>query len=779
MRSLEAAHRGFALVGSANFISEYNAASVALDSAIQTLRDLTKDNPAQQKRIADLFELVHERIRYTDSTNALRYAGNTAAATDAIRIGSQSSVRLQINEDLNAIAANEKRLLQTRADRVATSVRTARWLTIAGVIVSTLLVLLSIWLIRIESRRRRAARADLAASEERLRDFLDSASDLIQSSTPDGTLIYANRSLLDTLGYSAHEVIGKSGELLFAPEELEHGRELFERIVAGETVNDIETIYLRKDGRRVHVAGSSNCRFENGKPVATRTILHDVTRQREVDHLKDEFVSIVSHELRTPLTSIRGALGLLANGMLGDVSDRGKRMLDVAITNTDRLVRLINDILDVERIESGAVPMARRRVALADILTNVEEVMRPYADKAGVRLNIGRLDVDLNVDADRIVQTLVNLLSNAVKFSRSGSLVRLEVARELEDVHIRVCDEGRGIPGDMLEKVFVRFQQVDASDAREKGGSGLGLSISRSIVQQHDGRIWAESKLGSGSTFHVLLPIMPRANDAQSRTGSENGPAPLVLVCDDDEDVRTVVTAMLQDRGYRVIAAEDGITAVELASRHRPAVMLLDLLMPGEYDGWRTMAVMKDRDDTRDIPVIIVSGSGEGRPAPADSEEQKRMRKPVDSTSLIRAIEQALSQWGAGANVLVVEDDIDLARILLEFLRAQGLRPAHACDGREAVQLSQKLNPSLIILDLMLPDTDGFAVVDWLRQHDRLRDTPIMVYTARDLDDEQRARLAIAPELLFTKSRMPPEELVERVASMVGRMTWDQDQNEI
>jgi CheY-like chemotaxis protein len=205
--------------------------------------------------------------------------------------------------------------------------------------------------------------------------------------------------------------------------------------------------------------------------------------------------------------------------------------------------------------------------------------------------------------------------------------------------------------------------------------------------------------------------------------------------------------------------------------------MLLDLLMPGDYDGWRTMAVMKERDDTRDIPVIIVSGSGEGRPAPVDSEEQERMRKPVDSSSLVRAIEQALSQWGAGANVLVVEDDIDLARILLEFLRAYGLRPAHARDGREAVKLSQKLNPSLIILDVMLPDTDGFAVVDWLRQHDRLRDTPIMVYTARDLDDEERARLAIAPDLLFTKSRMPPEELVERVASMVGRMTWDQDQN--
>jgi CheY-like chemotaxis protein len=190
---------------------------------------------------------------------------------------------------------------------------------------------------------------------------------------------------------------------------------------------------------------------------------------------------------------------------------------------------------------------------------------------------------------------------------------------------------------------------------------------------------------------------------------------------------------------------------------------------------------MKEHPDTRDIPIIIVSGSTSDvrlSQTVSPNGAEHALRKPVEAGSLVHAIENALTQWGRGANVLVVEDDDDLARILVEFLRRHGLHPVHATDGRQAVKLSQVVAPSLIILDIMLPDTDGFAVVDWLRQHDRLRDVPIMVYTAHDLDAEQRARLDIAPELLFTKSRTAPQDLVKRVAAMIGRMTWDQEQTQ-
>lgn len=780
IRALEASHRGFVATGDQHFFTETGIARDSVRTALSDLAALEQANREQVARINTLHDLLTARFAYVDSVNSLRVGGDAAGAINGMRRGSESLLRAGVYATIRDVGEYERELLKARNDRVNSTLLLVKWITIVGLALSALLVIFSVWLVRIEITRRRSSKRHLAASEERLRDFLETASDLIQSSTPDGNVVYVNRALLDTLGYTADEVIGKPSEMLFAPDQIEHGRALFERIIAGESVTDIETVYMRKDGRRVHVAGSSSCRFEDGKPVATRTILHDVTQQHEVDAMKDQFVSIVSHELRTPLTSIRGALGLLAGGMLGDVSDRGKRMLDVAITNTDRLVRLINDILDVERIESGAVPMSRKRVSLADILRQVDELMQPIAHKAGITLEIDTLDVDLNADPDRIVQTLVNLVGNSVKFSPAGTTVRVETAREVEHVHIRVSDQGRGIPADMLEKVFVRFQQVDASDNREKGGSGLGLAISRSIIEQHEGQIWAAGQLDKGAIFHILLPILlPVHGSTDLRAEERNPHAPLVLICDDDEDVLKVLGDVLLERGYRVMTAMDGETAIRMAAQYRPAVLLLDLLMPDGLDGWQTMAALKERPETRDIPIIIVSGSGEATlssgPAGDGTGDEARMHKPVDPASLVSAIEQALNQWGVGAHVLVVEDDVDLARILVEFLRNQGLRPVHARDGREAVQMSQKSQPALIILDLMLPDTDGFAVVDWLRQHDRLRDVPIMVYTAQDLNETQRARLAIAPELLFTKSRVPPEHLVERVASMVSRMTWDHD----
>jgi PAS domain S-box-containing protein len=688
-------------------------------------------------------------------------------------------VRANLFATLRSIETGEYDLLTMRNARLSRTVSIGRWISLTGFVASIALILFSISLMRSEGRRRKRAREELAASEERLRDFIDSASDLIQSSNPEGRMIYANNSFLDTLGYTREEVIGQSSEMFIAPEEIEHCRELFRRIMAGETITDIETVYLRKDGRRVNVVGSSNSRVENGRPVATRTILHDVTRQREVERMKEEFVSIVSHELRTPLTSIRGALGLLGSGMLGDVGERGKRMLDVAITNTDRLVRLINDILDVERIDSGEVPMTRRRVSLTDIIMQTEQCVRPLADKQRIALDVACIDVDLEADADRMIQTLTNLMSNAIKFSPPGSNVRLDAVREIEHVHIRVHDEGRGIPADMLESIFVRFQQVDASDSREKGGSGLGLAISRSIIEQHDGEIWAESTLNRGSTFHVRLPILQPVG-ARSAVPSSSA-APLILICDDDEEICMVLDSVLTERGYRVVTTSNGADALAVAVEHHPAVVLLDLIMPGTLDGWATMAAMKEHPDTRDIPIIIVSGSTSDvrlSQTVSPNGAERALRKPVEAGSLVHAIENALTQWGRGANVLVVEDDDDLARILVEFLRRHGLHPVHATDGRQAVKLSQVVAPSLIILDIMLPDTDGFAVVDWLRQHDRLRDVPIMVYTAHDLDAEQRARLDIAPELLFTKSRTAPQDLVKRVAAMIGRMTWDQEQTQ-
>jgi PAS domain S-box-containing protein len=246
-----------------------------------------------------------------------------------------------------------------------------------------------------------------------------------------------------------------------------------------------------------------------GERTGVVVTFRDITERQAVERLKSEFVSTVSHELRTPLTSIRGSLGLLAAGLLGELPEKGQRMLDIAIGNTDRLVRLINDILDLERMDSGRVELRRRAVDAGDLVKQAVDVMQPMAERAGIDLRAEAAHCSLRVDSDRMLQTLTNLLSNAIKFSPRGATVTVSAAPDGESFTFRVADEGRGIPHDKLETVFERFQQVDASDSREKGGTGLGLAICRSIVQAHGGRLWAESTVGAGSTFHVALPLQP------------------------------------------------------------------------------------------------------------------------------------------------------------------------------------------------------------------------------------------------------------------------------
>ena len=245
---------------------------------------------------------------------------------------------------------------------------------------------------------------------------------------------------------------------------------------------------------------------EEGEPVGSVLSFRDISQRYALDHMKDEFISTVSHELRTPLTSIRGALGLLSAGLLGEVSEKATSLLRIAVANSDRLVRLINDILDLERMTSGRAPLAFRRIALEELVRQAIEAMQPMAEAEDVHLASDPMSVYIEADSDRLLQVMTNLLSNAIKFSPPRSTVRISTARATDGVTVSVVDEGRGVPADKLESIFDRFQQVDASDSRQKGGTGLGLAICRTIVHQHGGRIWAEQNGSRGAIFRFFLP---------------------------------------------------------------------------------------------------------------------------------------------------------------------------------------------------------------------------------------------------------------------------------
>ncbi|NJR74303.1 MAG: cell wall metabolism sensor histidine kinase WalK, partial [Scytonema sp. CRU_2_7] len=244
---------------------------------------------------------------------------------------------------------------------------------------------------------------------------------------------------------------------------------------------------------------------KRGKIKGFFALTSDISDRKAIERMKDEFISVVSHELRTPLTSIHSALKILATGRLGTLSPDGQQMLEIADENTDRLVRLVNNVLDLQRIESGEVKMDKQACNAADLMIKATEAMQAMAQQHNVTLSTEPISIPLWVDPDYIVQALTNLLSNAIKFSAPGETVWLSVEQG-QEIRFQVHDQGQGIPTDKLESIFERFHQVDSSDSRKKGGTGLGLTICRKIIEQHDGKIWAESVWGEGSTFIFTLP---------------------------------------------------------------------------------------------------------------------------------------------------------------------------------------------------------------------------------------------------------------------------------
>jgi PAS domain S-box-containing protein len=616
------------------------------------------------------------------------------------------------------------------------------------------------------------AREALAHASRRMELILGAAGEAVCGIDMEGRATFANPAAARITGYGLDEMLGRSMHDLIHHTTSDGAPYPWEQCpVRAALTSDAdhglaETLYFRRDGSSFPAEATTTRIEEDGRTTGAVVVFRDISDRRAVERMKDEFTSVVSHELRTPLTSIRGSLGLLAGGVLGPLPDRAQHMVDIAVANTDRLVRLINDILDIERMESGKAVMERQRCDLAELVEQAVEVMRALADQAGVTLETAPAPAPLWADPDRILQTITNLLSNAIKFSQPGGVVRVTSEWIGDEALMSVSDGGRGIPSDKLESVFGRFQQVDASDARQKGGTGLGLAICRGIVEQHGGRIWVESEFGVGSTFRVSLPTL--AHDHAAATVTE-GDGPLVVVCDDDAESLRAVAAILAERGYRVIGVRTGEEAIARAVAERPSAVILDLLMPG-MNGWETAAALKERPETRDIPIVIMSALSPAETDVSGAEVVDWVTKPMEPAALFRGVERALDARVGARRVLLVEDDPDLAEILTEMLGGRNLEVHHARTAREAIRLSEALPPDLLVLDLGLPDVDGLAVVEWLRRHGHLNRIPIAVYTARDLSDVERERLRQGQAEVLIKGQVSPEALVDRAIALIRRV---------
>ena len=419
-----------------------------------------------------------------------------------------------------------------------------------------------------------------------------------------------------------------------------------------------------------------------------------LTHRSELDTLKDEFISTVSHELRTPLTSIRGALGLLSSGIIGDVDAKALNLLRIAVTNTDRLIRLINDILDLERMESGRAPLQIRRCSLRDLAQQAIDTMTAMADANTVHLALEPSTVAqaaypealfFDGDADRILQVLTNLLSNAIKFSPAASTVRVHTEAASDSILLKVVDEGRGIPSDKLDTIFDRFQQIEPSDARQKGGTGLGLAICRSIVQQHSGSIWAQRNLGPGTTLYMMLPRTTRATDVAVPAQLPPRGEGAILVCDDDAGIRTVVSEHLTRQGYSVVEASSGEQALILAAEHHVEAILLDLYMPG-LSGWETLQRLRNNPVTANIPVVVLSVLSSTLRPQLTGDAQGWVQKPFNENLLFAELGRVLHHGDGPAYVLLVEDDEDLASVLTASFQDAAVHIDHAATRQQAIR---------------------------------------------------------------------------------------------
>lgn len=609
-----------------------------------------------------------------------------------------------------------------------------------------------------ESRRRvEAAHVDLLAT-------LETVPAALMIFNVDGSVRLRNRAATEVMGveprhpglrsdyWDRFKRIAKDGSVI--PKE----RWIQSRVLQGETVRNEELEIHHPDGRVFPILASGAPLVNDLGHVAGAVVaFQDIAKMREVDRLKDEFVSIVSHELRTPLTSIRGSVQLVLDDA-GSVPDAEHRaLLQIALNNCERLVRIINDILDISKIESGNVQLRRKPVNVAELVRQSIDVVTGPATAAGVAIEAsvpGGIP-PVMVDPDRIVQALVNLLSNAVKFAPPQSTVTLTAGGGEQFVTITVADHGEGIARENLDRLFRKFEQVDSSSSRRKGGTGLGLAITKALVEQHGGRISVDSELNKGTQFAITLPVADALDSASLAPVAANhdGSARLiprrVLIVDDDDDFRELMRVQLAHSGYEVLDARDAASALQIARTTRPDVITVDLLMP-DVDGWGLIDIIRKDASLASIPIVVVSGAGLSKADARLPIDVSIVAKGEGQDRLMREISLALA-GRRGATVLVAEDDADLRGVLTTALSRNGHHVIPVRDGAEALAAIERNKVDLLILDLVMPNIDGFEVLARLKDVRSDGTIPVIVITGTDRSSSELQALRLGANVYLTK----------------------------
>jgi PAS domain S-box-containing protein len=648
-------------------------------------------------------------------------------------------------------------------------------------------------------------------TEEALRrqaQLIELAHDAIIVRDPEGRILQWNEGAQEMYGWSAAEAIGNITHT-FLQTRFPVSREDMEASLEVSGRWDGEVEHRRRDGESITVESRLvPVRDTSGATVAVLEINRDITqrkqaersvqalnaqlqrsadelavankelelRNREVERasrLKSEFLASMSHELRTPLNAIIGFSDLLAEQTAGALSPKQKRFVGHIQQGARHLLAVINDILDLSKIEAGRMDLYREAVPVGAVLSEVLASIRPMAVSKRIEVQ-SSIGPDMTAWADRVrfKQILYNLVSNAVKFTPENGKVWVEAVERRGRLTVSVSDTGLGIPLEEQDAIFDAFHQVGTTTKGVKEGTGLGLAITKRLVEEHGGRIWVESEPGKGArlSFTISCAGPARAAEEDSAKVSEAAPArehPLILIVDDEAPARELLASWLEPEGYEMATASSAEEALAKAAELSPDAITLNMLMPGK-GGWDTLYELKKTPLTSAIPIIVVTVVDEPKIGLALGAAEYLV-KPVDKDVLLETVRRHIGPGSNGpAKVLVVDDEAPTREMLKETLEASGYVPVLAASGKDALEALGRTSVNAILLDLIMPEMDGFELLLRMKENPGLRRIPVLVLTAKDLTEQEIEMLRHETIGLFQKDREWKKELLAELHQVVG-----------
>lgn len=503
-------------------------------------------------------------------------------------------------------------------------------------------------------------------------------------------------------------------------------------------------------------------------PASALIVLRDISREAELDRIRNEFISTVSHELRTPMTSIKGYTDLLSSDKIGPLTETQRKFVQVIKNNANRLTALVNDILDVSRIDTGRIKLNPHFINLTTLIQDVLTGFSNQIKSKSLRVTT-HLPADLPpifADSNRVTQVLINLLSNAIKYSPEKEQIIISASIHPQFMQIDIRDTGVGIPQEDIPYIFDRFYRSERDENYLVEGTGLGLSIVQLFVEMMGGTVWLESELNKGSTFSFTLPLQDLRYEEDS-IAAEVANRRTILVVDDNPDILNVLKRHLELQGYYVLATTSGRHALNLARQHQPALITLDILLD-DVEGFEILETLKKNPDTRDIPVVMASFLKDAAKESVELGAADYLVKPFDRSEVLETVQRLITVYDENGQhltietILIADDDKDTVNWLKTELTAQDFKVLSAYNGEEALLLARDRQPDLILLDLKMPGLSGTDVIQALKQEVDTANIPIIVMTGHTVERSGETIKMLGAKQLFTK----PFSITELVAQI-------------